>query len=413
MYGLYNYLPPADFLLINPRRLDMDAPVYKEAEQALKVAKITLMMQKNTVCYTTVVFSLKQEITADIPNMTTAATDGKHLYIHPDFFMGLSPNERLTLLAHEALHVLLDHMHRKGDRDHKLFNIAADYVINGSLVNAQYALPKGGLHDHKYDGMTTEQVYKLLEKKNNQQKQELFDKCKDGSLNGNDITYPDQVDPGEAVTQDEVTKIILRAVTQAKAMGQPAGTMPAEIELALQHTLNPPLPWHIILSHYLTEFAKEDFTFRRPNRRFLPDSYLPTAHSEAVCNLAICVDISSSVTDHEFNVFITKIAEIKNSMNPQETTVVSFNTQITGVQKLTADDNPLTKLKFKGRGGTAIAPVLEWAAENKPTVMIIFTDGEFTQVEPKNKGVPMLWLIHDNPMWKTKWGRVIHYNITK
>jgi predicted metal-dependent peptidase len=389
--------------------MDVPTPVYKDAEQALKIAKITLMMGKQTTCYTTVVFSLKQKITEEIP---TAATDGRELLINPDFFMNLSPNERLTLLAHEALHVLLDHMHRKGTRDHKLWNVAGDYVINNSLKQAQYAIPKGGLVDSKYDGMTTEQVYIILDKKTDQQKKDLFNQCKDGSLNGNDITYPDQVDPADAVTQDEVTSVILRAMTQAKAMGQPPGSLPSEVDIELQKTLNPPLPWHIILQNYLTSFAKEDFTFRKANRRFLPDHYLPTAHSEAVCNIAIAVDISSSVSDHEFDVFIGKIAEIQAMMKPEKITIVSFNTQITGTQVLTVEDNPLTKLKFKGRGGTAIAPVLDWLADNKPTVALIFTDGEFDQVEPKDKSIPMVWLIHNAPHWKTKYGRVINYNVT-
>lgn len=381
--------------------------VYKDAEQALKIAKITLMMRKSTTYYTTVVFSLKQEMTADIP---TAATDGKHLLINPDFFNKLTPAERLTLLAHEALHVLLDHMHRRGTRDHKLFNIAADYVINGSLKKAQYVLPTGGLYDPQYDGMTTEQVYALLDKKTDQQKQDLFGKCKDGVMNGNDITYPDPNDPDNSVTQDEVTSIILRAITQAKAMGQAAGTMPGEIEIELQRTLNPPLPWNVILQNYLTEFSKEDFTFRRPNKRFLPDAYLPTAHSEAVCNIAIAVDISSSVTAHEFNVFINKIAEIKTTMNPKKTTVIAFNTKITGVQELTADDDPFKKLKFKGRGGTSVQCVYDHIQETRPTVTIIFTDGEFTQpkITPKT---PIVWLIHNNQNWKSSTGRVIHYNI--
>ena len=382
-------------------------PIYADAEQALKVAKIQLMMQKATTCYTTVIFSMKQQITEEI---STAATDGKHLLINPDFFNKLTAAERLTLLAHEALHVLLDHMHRRGTRDHKLFNIAADYVINGSLKKAQYVLPTGGLYDPQYDGMTTEQVYALLDKKTDQQKQDLFGKCKDGAMNGNDITYPDQVDPKDAVTQDEVTAVILRAITQAKAMGQPPGTMPGEIEVELQRTLNPPLPWHVILQNYLTEFTKEDFTFRKPNRRFLPNHYLPTAHSEAVCDLAIAVDISSSVTDHEFDVFIGKIDEIKRAMNPKETTVISFNTKITGIQKLSEDDDVFKKLRFKGRGGTSVIDLYKHIAEHKPTVTIIFTDGEFSQPKDVPKS-PIVWLIHGDSNWKCNVGRVIHYNI--
>lgn len=386
----------------------MDTVVYKDAEQALKIAKITLMMQKNTVCYTTTIFSLKQIFTEDIP---TAATNGRDLLVNPNFFTGLTVAERLTLLAHEALHVLLDHMHRIGNRDFKLWNIAGDYVINGALKLAHYTMPKGALYDASYEGLTTEAVYKLLDKKTDQQKDQLFAQCKDGALNGNDIDYPKDGDP-DAVTQDEVTKVILRAVTQAKAMGQPPGILPGEVEVGLQKVLNPPLPWYVILQNYLTAFAKDDFTFRKPNKRFMPNHYLPTAFSEAVCNIAIGVDISSSVTDHEFDVFINKIAEIKTMMNPEKVTVIAFNTQITGVQELLADDNPLTKLKFKGRGGTNIGPILKWAADNKPTVLIIFTDGEFNEVEPPNKAIPIVWLIHNCPAWKYPWGRVINYNVT-
>lgn len=406
----YAYLPPADCVIMQSKGgIHMsDVPVYQEAEKALKIAKITMMMQKDTVCYTTVIFSLKQSFTEDVP---TAATDGKRLKINPVFFTNLTPNQRITLLAHEALHVLLDHMHRKGNRDHQLWNIAGDYVINGSLVNAKYAFIDGCLHDRQYDGKMTEQVYDLLNKKSDKQKQDLIAKCNANGLNGNDVVYPDQVDQNDAVSQEEVTSVILRAVTQANLMGQSAGSMPSEIAVELQKTLNPPLPWYVILHNYLTNFAKDDFSFRRPNKRFMPQHYLPTAYSEAVCDIAIAVDISSSVTDAEFNVFIQKIAEIKSTMNPDKMTIISFNTRITGVQKLTADDNPLAKLKFKGRGGTNVADVLHWAAENKPTVLLVFTDGEFNQMQPVDKRVPIIWLIHNSPTWKGITGRTIHYNI--
>ena len=390
---------------IQPNR-PVTQQTYKDAEQALKVAKINLMMGRNTVAYTTVLFSLKQQFTEDIP---TAATDGKNLLINPKFFIELDPNMRLTLLAHEVLHVLLDHMHRVGDRDHQLFNAAGDYVINGSLKNAKYTPIAKWLYDAKYDGMTTEQVYNILNKKTDQQKQAIINQMTNST--GGDISYPNPSNPDGSVTRDEVTNIILRAITQAKAMGQPPGSMPGEIEIELQHTLNPPLPWYIILQNYLTSFTKEDFTFRKPNRRYLPDHYLPTAHSEAVCNIAIAVDVSSSVTNHEFDVFISKIDEIKRTMNPKEITVISFNTRITGIQKLSEDDDVFKKLKFKGRGGTNVQCVYDHIQETKPTVTIIFTDGEFNQ--PKsNTRYPIVWLIHNSPNWKSECGRVVHYNIT-
>lgn len=381
----------------------LDPKVYTDAAEALKIAKITMMMQKDTAFYTAILFSLKQQITEEIP---TAATDGKHLLINPAFFWDLSINERIGLLAHEVLHVALDHMHRRGSRDPMVWNMAADYVINSALIKASYKLPANGLHDTKYDNMTTEQVYNLLYNEPERQK-----KAESNSFGG-DIQYPENAkDPASAVTQEEVTEIILRASTQAKAMGQPPGSIPGEIDMQLQRTLNPPLPWHLILNNYLTEFAKDDYTFKRPNRRYMPDFYLPSAHSEAICNLAVCVDTSSSVTDSQFNDFITKIYEMQKMLQPQKISVMAFNTQFVSEQELSLDDNPFKKLVFKGRGGTSIKPVHEWLAKVKPTVAIIFTDGEFQQTEPINKTIPLVWLIYDNPSWKGAYGRTIHYDI--
>jgi predicted metal-dependent peptidase len=376
-----------------------------DAASALKIAKITMMMSSDTIFYTTILFSLKQIIDDTVP---TAAVDGKRLWINPIFFNDLSPGERITLLAHEVLHVALDHMHRISDRDPKLWNSAGDYVINGMLVKAGYVLPDGGLHDTKYNNKTTEQVYDIIYKKNKKEQEDILKKLGTG-----DVIYPDTSDP-DHVTQDQVTEIVLRASTQAKQMGKSIGSVPSEVSVQLKEILNPPLPWHVILANYMTEFAKDDYTFRRPNRRFLPNHYLPTAHSEAIANIAVAVDISSSVSDHEFNVFITKIAEIQQAMHPKKITVISFNTKITGVQELTDDDNPFKQLKFNGRGGTAIGPVHEWAKENKPTVLLVFSDGEFQQPEPLDKNVPIVWIINDNPHWNSlHGGRVIHYNIIK
>jgi predicted metal-dependent peptidase len=73
----------------------------------------------------------------------TAATDGVYVYINPDFFRGLdSDSQRAFLLAHEVSHIILRHPQRGKvyqDRgffrpsvsfDHRLYNRAADYIIN-------------------------------------------------------------------------------------------------------------------------------------------------------------------------------------------------------------------------------------------------------------------------------------------
>lgn len=388
----------------------IDDQTYSLAQETLKIAKITMMMQKDTAFYTAVLFSLKQIIVRTMPliqEITTAATDGKHLYIHPGFFTDLSVTQRIGLLAHEVLHVALDHMHRRGNRDPRVWNVAGDYVINGMLLKAGYQLPAGGLCDSQYDGMSTEQVYDILHKKSDEQKKQLIAKCPQ------DIQYPEQAkDPSTAVTKEDVADIVLRATTQAKAMGQDPGSLPSEIGIQLQRTINPPLPWNVILQNYLTNFSKDDYTFRRPNRRFLPKAYLPTAHSEAICDLAVCVDTSSSVDDHQFNDFITKIYEMQQLLKPKKISVMAFNTGFVSEQEVDENECPFRKLKFNGRGGTSIKPVHKWIAEKKPTVALIFTDGYFSQSQPLDLSIPLVWLIYNNNRWQSQvGGRVIHYDI--
>lgn len=382
--------------------------VIDDCEVALKRAKITLMMGSNTVFYTTILMSMTHIIDETI-QPPTACTDGKRLYLHPQFFMDLDPNQRVSLLCHEILHVALDHMHRRGHRDPLTWNYAADYVINGFLIEAGYIMPDKALHDKKYDDLTSEEVYKILEKKSDQQLAGI------GGQNGlgNDVIYPENAAPGDKVSQNDVTETILRAATAAKQAKQPPGSVPGEVEIALDKQLSPPLPWHVILQNYMTEFNKDDFTFRRPNRRFLPDQYMPTAFGESVTNISIAVDASCSVTQKEFAVFISKIVEILEVMKPKETTVISFDTKVGKTQTLLPGDNPLTKLKFKGRGGTSIGPVHKWAKENQPTLMLVFTDGEFRQTKPDDPRIPVIWLINNDPKWVPETGVAVHYDIER
>jgi predicted metal-dependent peptidase len=67
-------------------------------------------------------------------------------------------------------------------------------------------------------------------------------------------------------------------------------------------------------------------------------------------------------------------------------------------------------VKFIGRGGTAIEPVMNWAAENKPKLLLIFTDGEFYSHTDEYK-TNTVFLIHNNPGFTSPYGKVIHYEI--
>ncbi len=370
-------------------------------KKSLQKAKLKLMGMPSTVFYTTILFSLIQEFTDKVP---TAATNGTHLLINPEYWSKLNPKTQIGLLLHEVMHVALDHMSRLENRDHKSWNIAADHVINLILVKQGYSLPQGALHDTAYKDLSTERVYRLVYKKEKDNPSTPIV----GDFGPNDIHFPKGKKDIKA-TKDKVTGIVLRAATQANVLASP-GSIPGEVAVQLDAKINPKLPWQTILQNYMTEFAKDDFTFKRPNRRFSPQHYLPSLYSESIANIAVAVDCSGSVSDSQFSYFIKEIDQIKKTLNPKKISIISFDTRISKVKELTQEQNILKEIKFHGRGGTRIGPVLKWAEEEMPELLIIFTDGQF-KPEPLKKKLPIIWIINDNPGWKSDFGNVIHCDL--
>lgn len=360
------------------------------AKAALVKAKITLMARPDSTFFTTVCFSVKHKFDTSIP---TACTNGLEIRFNPEFFMTLSKEEQVFLLIHETCHICYLHMDRLSTRDHAKWNVAADNVINNMLIERGFKMPKGGLADPQYKGMSTEEVYRLLPEQD-----------------------PSKVDmdiqPGEGPPEDltkELQDILIRAAMQSKMAGNTPGSIPGDVHIYLNGLLNPKLPWNRILQKYLHATAKSDYSFRKPNRRFFPKHHLPSLHSESLMNIAIAVDASGSVSDEDFKVFASETNGILRMMRPEKITLIQFDTEIIKVDEVRSVMD-LSKVTFTGRGGTDIHPVLEWATVNKPQLLLVFTDGEFRFTDVKTK-VPVLWVIHNSPQFTAPFGKVISYSI--
>ena len=92
----------------------------------------------------------------------TMATDGKRIYYNTKFVESIPESEVQGVLVHEGAHVIFEHMLRRGNRDHKIWNYATDYAINIWLRDNGYDLPEGGLLDAKYRGQSAELIYRTL-----------------------------------------------------------------------------------------------------------------------------------------------------------------------------------------------------------------------------------------------------------
>lgn len=398
-----------------------------ELNKSFNKAKVELIKRADFTFMATLFFSLKHLWDNSVP---TAYTDGLSIGMNEHFFMAQDPMVRVSVLAHETWHVAFKHMLRSQEMNYnpQKFNMAADYVINLMIKDAGLPVPDTWLCDEKYRGMSTEQIYKLLPDPPPQQPQSgnggrgdsPGDDLKSPSSNsGNQQNnsqgnQPQSSSGGTAPTKEEIShkidQAILKAHTQAQMKGQ-AGSIPGDIQIAIDNLLNPKLDWRTILQNYMNKFVKEDYTWSKPNMLYFhQDIYLPAQHSEAMGEVAIAVDTSGSVSEEEFRAFLTEITDIKEKLNPSLTTIIDFDTSIKHVHKIAQeDDSSIKSLPFSGRGGTNLTPVFNYYEKTKPEVLIVFSDLYCNKIQD-DPGYDVIWVCVDNPNAEVNFGQLIHYD---
>lgn len=373
--------------------------------RALDKAKIALMSKPDTAFFCEIAFSMKYVWDESIP---TACTDGTSMHINPEFFMKWTPEQQLGLILHETLHVAYMHMARVQQRDSRLYNMAADYVINLVIKDRGFKLPDGGLYDEQFRGMSSEQVYDLLKQKQDQDPQG-FDQAF-GQLPMEDLAPPPQGMDTEEL-EERIEQILIRAALRSEQDNDKPGTIPGDLQLLIDKLLKPRLPWNRILQKYLMEFAKNDYSWRKPNRRFMPEHYLPSLYSINLIDMVIAVDISGSVSDYEFQNFVSEIASIFRMVKPKKLTLIQFDTRIQNVNVIKSIPE-LVQVKFHGRGGTQIGELVDWVNTHKPQLTLVFTDGDFPFKNYQSK-LQFLWMIHNDysQSFSPAFGKAIHYKI--
>ena len=94
-------------------------------------------------------------------NTKTASMDATgQMRLNPHFLAPLTVKNTIFLLAHEAMHYMLCHSTRRGARDPKQWNIAADWVINDTLKEAKVGdFIEGGCYFDGARDHATEELY--------------------------------------------------------------------------------------------------------------------------------------------------------------------------------------------------------------------------------------------------------------
>lgn len=336
--------------------------------------------------------------------VATAATDAISILWNPDWFKKISVKARETVLKHELWHVARLHHLRMMTRNHKQWNIACDIRINNDLENqgSSFESIKNCCKDHKYDdhGIAAEEdIYDLLP--------QLPPSCDAGSWGqGSDVDV-DMLPQTDLQSNQAVVNAVVKAVQQAKLSGE-AGTVPGGVEETLRRFLEPQIPWRQVLMQFFTDMLDEDYSWRRPNRRY-SEMYLPARFTDdgRLAHLAYYLDVSGSISDMNALVFNSEVKYIQEQLKPERLTLIQFDTRITDVREFKEED-PFNEIIIIGRGGTSLIPVRNHIQEIKPTAAIIFTDFWVTPMRPLDFDIPVIWVAVNNKAAKAPFGKLIH-----
>lgn len=343
-------------------------------------------------------------------NIDTMGTNGKEFIYNKDFLDKLEFKELLGVMAHECMHVALAHNIRcyNGKFEPELYNIAGDYAINQTLVEHNFTLPEGALISREFSGLCTEEIYAILEKNNNNNNQ---NSSRGNNRSKNSRKYPMQGDILKPESDAEIEKVKRNIIT-AKLSSSDKDFSCASAEFQRNYTdiTNPKLPWNVILRRYVNATVNDDYSWKRPNRRF-QDVYLPSlCDGDALTKLNVYMDVSGSVDDKTISKFLTEIKGFYDNLAIELLTINTFSTRLNQKIVMTDSWKPVDK-NLESFGGTCIGPVIEDINNTKAIVNIIFTDGYFDEDPIQQSKYPIIWVIYDNNNFKPVKGKVVEIQV--
>jgi len=368
-----------------------DAKVDFNARERLVTARIGLLLRHS---FFGNLATRMQLVNAD-EWCSTAATDGLKFYYNSRFIMMLKPKEVEFLVGHEVLHVVYDHMGRRGTRDPRLWNIADDYAVNADLKRhkvGEFIKTVPCLYEAKYDGKSAEEIYDdLYDKAEKINVDDLIDQMIDDHMEGEGSESEgagEEVDGSgkgkknrpkmSGEERERVRQEVKQAIINAAASAE-AGSIPKGVERLIKQHTNPVMPWRELIQTNLTSAIRTDFSFMRPNRRgWHMDAIMPGMTPGEEIDVVVSLDMSGSITDKQGQAFLGEIAGMMDAFDGYRVHVFCFDTETYNPQDFNSENmDTIDSYEPVGGGGTDFDCVFEYLKENAivPKRLIVFTDG--------------------------------------
>ncbi len=377
---------------------------------------------------------------------TAGVTAGSKMFINPAFSEACNVQDMTFIIAHEAMHCVLESWARMPEgANHEKWNQATDIAINYLLANTEkgagMALPREevikplfGGEFTKYDGWIAEDIYYDLMK--NHQEQCPF--CGKGQQGDEEDEGEGGGDPGEQQAgqntsgpgnscgcfkgywwdgsgsalgnplDDESMSDQEKAewkdrIASAAEYARQRGQLPGALDKFCTTILNPRKNWRRELRLAANRALRKRCDWKRVSRRTAGRIRTP-GRSPHMPEAVVYIDTSGSMSDDDIMAAINEVAEIIRLGGGKGTLILGdWDVYYCGEVSVKS----LSNLPVK-RGGTNFVPVFEKIKEEKlkPAIFIGFSDleGGFPDYAPN---FPVIWCRPEG--WKSEapWGKVI------
>ncbi|MFD4638743.1 hypothetical protein ACFWN2_15625 [Lentzea sp. NPDC058436] len=313
-------------------------------------------------------------------SIAAVSTASAEIYVNP--LAGLTKPEWRFVLAHEMLHAALRHGDRVGGRDAYLWNIAADFVVNGWLVEMGIgSAPSGALHDPELRGLSAESVYDRITADLRRYRKLL-------TLRGHhrgDLLGEPLRGPADFADLDEFYRRAL--LTGLSYHTSARGLLPAGLVEEIRALEHPPLSWDAQLARWFEEFvpaAEKRRSYARASRRqaSTPDiprpGWVRPESLEARPTFGVVLDTSGSMDPRLLGKALGAIASYAAARDVPAARVVFCDAMAYDAGYVPVEDIA-GRVAVRGRGGTVLQPGIDLLerAPDFPAAgpVLVITDG--------------------------------------
>ncbi len=357
-----------------------------------------------------------------------AQTDGKRIGIAAQLVDDYSERELHGLLLHQVLHLALSHGVRGMSKNHELWNVAADIVVN-NIIHEAFGWPAAPATawNFNFTGSSADKVYAILLRESEKRE----DCCTSGEPNVCETASPsddhdsaDDIDdtdmnssksaiathspgresakkyksaydlvagisPDEAIATEEYWRHSLISVERSHQAGDISASLTREWTIAAHPQLN----WRTILWRFVSP-TRDDYS-EFDNRFVHQGVYLEVLQCESIV-VDVVIDTSGSVSQTLLSAFLTELVSIKAHFPHVLIKLFYCDSQLSGpFDLLVAQENIPVPI---GGGGTNFDPYFSELRNadlvRMPVGVVYFTDG-FATFPDAIPAIDVLWVIPD------------------